>query len=97
MDLPFNLSGVSEPVDLGYGSGFSMPERCLLSLYLEARIQIRIRIKVKGRIRIRIRIKVTSKSRIRIKVTSRIRIRVKVTRIADPQHCSKLYKKNLSG
>ncbi len=39
-----------------------------LSLYLEARIRIRICMKVKGRIRIRISIKVTSKIRIRIKV-----------------------------
>jgi hypothetical protein len=43
----------------------------VLSLYLEARI--RIRIKVKGRIRTRI--KVASRIRIRIKVKSRMRIR----------------------
>jgi hypothetical protein len=57
----------------------------VLSLYLEARI--RIRIKVKGRIRIkvtswiRIRINVTSRIRIPIKVTSWIRIPIKVMRI----------------
>ncbi len=47
----------------------------VFSLYMEARIRIRIRIKVKGRIRIRIRIKVTSRIR--------IRIRIKVMRIRN--------------
>jgi hypothetical protein len=51
----------------------------VLSLYLEARI--RIRIKVKGRIRIRI--KVTRRIRIHIKLTKRIRIRIKVMRIRN--------------
>ncbi len=50
----------------------------VMSLYLEARIQTRIRRKVKGRIRIRI--KVTSRIRILIKV---MRILIKVMRIRN--------------
>jgi hypothetical protein len=57
------------------------------SLYLEARIRIRICIKVKGRIRICIRIGIKVKGRIRNckKVTStiRIRIRIKVMQIRN--------------
>jgi hypothetical protein len=52
----------------------------VLTLYLAARIRIRIKVTSRIRILIRIRIKVTSRIRIRIripiKVTSRIRIRI---------------------
>jgi hypothetical protein len=52
----------------------------VLSLYMEARIEVRIRIRIK--VKGRIRIKVTSRIR-GIKVTSRIRIRIKVMRIRN--------------
>jgi hypothetical protein len=63
---------------------YGLFEHCfkVLSLYLEARILIRIRIliKLKGRIQIRIRIKVISWIcvRIRIKVISWILIRIHI-------------------
>ncbi len=55
----------------------------VLSLYLVARIRIRIKAKSRIRIRIRNRIKVTSRNRIYIKVTSRIWIRIKVMQIRN--------------
>jgi hypothetical protein len=59
-----------------------------LRLYLEARIQIRI--KVKGRIWIRI--KVTSRIRVLIKVKGRIRVRMKVMRIHNTVYHSNRYR-----
>jgi hypothetical protein len=56
----------------------------VLSLFIEARI----RIKVKGRLRIRTRIKVKSRIRIRIKEISRVGIRIKVMRIRDTAFCA---------
>jgi hypothetical protein len=65
----------------------------VLSLYLEARIRIRIRIKVKGRIRIRIRIKVKGRIRFRIKVM-RIRNTVYHSMDQDPLYYS-LFHQNI--
>jgi hypothetical protein len=48
----------------------------VLSLYLEARI--RIRIKVKGRIRNRIKVTSRIRTGVRMKVTSRILIRIRI-------------------
>jgi hypothetical protein len=66
----------------------------VLSLYLEARILIRIRnrIKVTGRIRIRIKLTSRIRIRIRIKVTKRIRIRINVMRIRKTAYRYKIKK-----